>query len=567
MAKVVKKKKKLGRGLGGGFSRGSSSVETSSRRPQFVLKTPQCTDACPNSNNIRNILNSFLTAEKRGVSYDDIIKDAWFTVTEKTPFPAVCGRVCPHPCEDGCNRVAKDSPVSINNIERFIGDYGIENNLKHKKIDDTVYAEKIAVIGAGPSGLSCAYQLARLGYKVTVFEAFPKPGGMLLYGIPSYRLPRNILDAEIDKIKELGVEIKCGTAIGKDIRYDDIKKEYDAIFVGIGAHKGKLLNVEGEDAANVFTGTEFLNRINSGQSVDIGSDVIVIGGGDTAVDAARVARRIGANTTIVYRRTRNEMPAIEEEIEGALEEGIKIEYLVAPLGISKNGDKAVKMKCLRMELGEPDESGRRRPVPIEGTEFEIPATAIISAISQEPDFDGLGNLREGRDWIKVNEIGQVKLNEEPVDNVYAGGDALDLGLAIIAISQGRLAAQTIHERFRGIVHVKEDKPPLVNPEKILLDYYEEKLRNESGKMPVEERFANPDAEITSTLTKEQVIEEALRCMGCGLCFECGTCWSYCQDGAIIKPLIPGVKYKFKLEFCNGCDKCAEQCPCEYIEMH
>ena len=567
MAKVVKKKKKLGSGLGGGFSRGSSAVETSSRRPQFVVKTPQCEDACPNSNNIRKVLNSFLTAEKRGVSYDDIIKDAWYMLTEKTPFPAVCSRVCPHPCEDGCNRGAKDAPGSINQIERFIGDYGIENKLKYERNDDTVYGEKIAVIGAGPSGLSCAYQLARLGYKVTVFEAFSKPGGMLRYGIPAYRLPRNVLDAEIDKIKELGVEIKCSTAIGKDIPYDDIKNKYDAIYVGIGAHKGKLLNIEGEDASNVFTGTEFLNRVNSGESVDVGSDVIVVGGGDTAIDAARMARRAGANTTIVYRRTRNEMPAIEEEIEGALEEGVKIEYLIAPLGLSKDGDKTIRMKCQRMELGEPDESGRRRPVPIEGTEFEIPATAIIAAISQEPDFDGLANLREGRDWIKINESSQITMNEELVDNMYAGGDVLDLGLVVIAINQGRLAAQTMHERFRGIEHVKEDKPPLVKPEKILLNYYEGKSRNEHLKIPVEERFANPDAEITSTLTKEQAIEEALRCMSCGLCFECGVCWSYCQEGAVIKPLRPGEEYKFKLEFCNGCDKCAEQCPCGYIEMH
>ena len=567
MIKVVKKKKKkLGRGLGGGFRRGASSVETSPLRPYYAEKTPPCEDACPNANNIRTILNSFITSEKKGISYDNIIHDAWYTLTEKSPFPAVCGRVCPHPCESACNRNAKDQPVAINNIERFIGDFGIENDLKHKKLHDTAYDEKVAVIGAGPAGLSCAFQLARRGYNVTVFEAFPKPGGMLRYGIPAYRLPRNILDAEIDKIMELGVNIKCCTIIGKDIQYDDIKKEYDVIFVGIGAHKGKPLNVEGEDAANVHTGTEFLNRVNSGQPVDVGTDVIVIGGGDTAIDAARMARRAGANTTILYRRTRNEMPAIEEEIEGALEEGVKIEYLAAPIKISKNDEKMVKMKCRRMELGEPDESGRPRPVPIEGSEFEVAATAIIAAISQEPDFHGLGHLREGRDWIKADESGQVKLRGEPVDSVYAGGDVLDLGLVITAISNGRHAAQTIHERFRGIEHVEDTIPPVIKHDKILLNYYEEKPRNENSKMPVEERFANPDAEIASTLTKDQAIEEALRCFSCASCFDCGVCWSYCQDSAIIKPLTPGEKYKFKLEFCNGCKKCAEQCPCGYIEM-
>ena len=567
MAKVMKKKKKKLGGLGGGMNRGSSGKQTSTRRPEFVSKTPPCEDACPNSNYIRKMLNSFVTAEKRGVPYDDVIHEAWYTLTENSPFLSVCGRVCPHPCESACNRTAKDQPVAINNIERFIGDYGIEKGLKHTKNEETKYDEKVAVIGAGPSGLSCAFQLAKLGYSVKVFEAFPKTGGMLRYGIPAYRLPRNILDAEIGKIEEMGVEIACNTMVGKDIPYEEIKKEYDAIFVGIGAHKGKLLRVEGEDAANVFTGTEFLNRVNSGDPVDVGTDVIVIGGGDTAIDAARMARRVGATTTIVYRRTRTEMPAIEEEIEGALEEGVKIEYLIAPLEIAKDGDKAVSMKCQRMELGEPDESGRRRPVPLEGTEFEIPATAIIAAISQEPEFAPIEEVREGRDWIKIDDGGRVVLKDEPVDSVYAGGDVLDLGLVTVAISQGRLAAQTIHERFRGIEHAPDEKPPVIKSDKILMNYYAEKLRNEQSSLPVDERFADPDAEITSTLTQEQAVEEALRCMSCASCFDCGTCWSFCQDGAIVKPHVHGDKYKFKMEFCQGCDKCAEQCPCGYIEMH
>jgi len=288
-------------------------------------------------------MNSFILAEKKEIPYEDVIRDAWYTLSDTTPLMATCGRVCPHPCETACNRVAKDGAVSINNIERYIGDYGIENNLQHKKAD-TTYDEKVAVIGAGPAGLSCAFQLAKSGYKVTVFEAFAKTGGMLRYGIPAYRLPREILDAEVKKIEDLGVEIKCNTAVGKDIKYEDIQKEYDAIFVGIGAHKGKLLRCPGEDAANVFTGTQFLNVVNSGRPVEIGDNVAVIGGGDTAIDAARMARRLGADTTILYRRTRTEMPAIEEEIEGALEEGVKIEYLVAPVEVIKDGDKGVSVK-------------------------------------------------------------------------------------------------------------------------------------------------------------------------------------------------------------------------------
>ncbi|MFC1555370.1 NAD(P)-binding protein [candidate division KSB1 bacterium] len=565
MAKLVKKKKKKKLG-GSAFSgRGGSSVETSNRRPYYVSKVPPCEEACPNANNIRKVLNSFVTAEKKEIPYDDIIQDAWFTLTEKNPFPAVCGRVCPHPCESSCNRNEKDQSVAINNIERFIGDFGIKNDLKHKK-GEASFSEKVAIIGAGPSGLSCAFQLAKLGYKVTVFEAFDKPGGMLFYGIPAYRLPREILDAEINKIKELGVEIKCNTCIGKDVPYEDLKKDYDAIFVGIGAHKGKLLRVDGEDAANVFTGTEFLNKVNSGKPVEIGNEVLIIGGGDTAIDAARMAKRLGANATIVYRRTRTEMPAIEEEIEGALEEGIKIDYLVAPVNIIKDGDNAVKMVCQKMELGEPDDSGRRRPVPVEGSEYELPCTAIIAAISQEPEFDGLENTREGRDWIKTDKFGQLLMGGQPEDKVFAGGDVLDLGLATIAIFHGRLAAKTIHERFRGIESTEEEKLPVITHDKMMLGYYQEKLRNEVATLPVEKRFDDPDAEIASTLEQDQAVEEALRCMSCASCFDCGTCWSYCQDGAIVKPALAGEIYKFKMEFCKGCDKCAENCPCGYIEM-
>ena len=305
-----------------------------------------------------------------------------------------------------------------------------------------------------------------------------------------------------------------------------------------------------------------LFRSNTGQKVDVGEKVLVIGGGDTAIDAARISRRLGAEVTIVYRRTRNEMPAIEEEIVGAEEEGIIFHFLAAPIEFIKDGDRVIQMKCQQMELGEPDASGRRRPVPIPDSFFNIDTTTVIAAISQEPDFEGMQHLREGRDWIKVDKA--FKTKEE---NVYAGGDALDLGLVTIAIFQGRKAAETIHCNFRGIEPEPEEEMAVATNDKIVFSYYTEKQRAEMLKLSPDERLKELEKEITCTLTEEQVIEESTRCMSCGACFDCGTCWSLCQDQVIHKPLTKFQPYTFKLDLCKGCNKCAEACPCGYIEMY
>ncbi|MFH1726523.1 MAG: NAD(P)-binding protein [Elusimicrobiota bacterium] len=554
--KVVKKKK---RGLGSGRS---SGVETSMQRPKFVEKTPPCTNTCPNQNKIREGLMAVSRAEALGKTYDQALEEAWHTFLETTPFPAVCGRVCPHPCESECNRKGKDGAVGVNNFERFIGDFGLRKKLVPKKLTEEKRTEKIAVVGSGPAGLSCAYHLARRGYPVTVYEAFPKAGGMLRYGIPDYRLPQDVLDGEINRIVDMGVELKCGVVVGKDIPLDEIRKEHKAVFVGIGGHQGKKLRVEGEDAENVFTGTEFLHRINCDEKIDVGDKVVVIGGGDTAIDAARVARRLGAETTILYRRTRTEMPAIHEEIEGALEEDVKIHFLAAPLEISGRNGKAAGMKCQRMELGEPDSSGRRRPVPIEGDTFDLEFSTLIAAVSQEPDFAGLDGLREGRDWIKIDDKGKTK-----EDGVYSGGDNVNLGLVVHAIYQGRVAADSIHEAITGETVPKPPVLPAIKQDKIKLEYHDEKKRAEVKQLPVPERMGGLKAEIAGTLSQDEAIAEAKRCMSCGLCFECGSCWSFCQDGAVIKPLVKNEPYKFKLEFCKGCGKCMDMCPCGYIEMH
>ena len=557
--KVVKKKKK---GLGSLRSSGGSSVETSPLRPKLVEKMPPCGNACPNSNKIRGALMAVSKAEEFGKNLDEQIQRAFYLFLETTPFPSVCGRVCPHPCESQCNRKDKEGAVGINSFERYLGDYGLEHKLAPMKLTEEIRSEKIAIIGSGPAGMSCAYHLARRGFPVTVFEAFPKSGGMLRYGIPDYRLPQVILDAEINRIVDMGVELKANTIIGKDIPYQDLQKEYKAIFVGLGAHKGLKLRVEGEDADNVFTGTDFLHKINSGQTVDVGESVVVIGGGDTAIDAARVARRLGANSTILYRRTKAEMPAIDEEIDGALEEGVRIDFLAAPIEIYKENGRAVGMKCQRMELGEPDASGRRRPVPIDGDTYDLKFTTLIAAISQEPDFKGFENLIEGRDWIKVDE--KFKTKEE---SLFSGGDNINLGLVIDAIYHGRKAAEAINEMITGEVIPQNPPKEIIRLDKMAHGFYEEKQRTGHNEMPVEERLKNLTAEIVKTWSKDEAVGEAKRCMSCGLCFDCGTCWSFCQDNAIIKPVVKGGEYKFKMEFCNGCKKCAENCPCGYIEMH
>ena len=535
-----------------------AGAEISPLRPQYAPKTPPCIGTCPSGVDIRGWLITIAQAEAYGRTNEQAFEIAWGKITERNPFPAVCGRVCPHPCEDACNRKEKEGGVAINALERFIGDFGIEKGLKLSRLSEEQRNEKVAVIGAGPAGLSCAYQLARRGYPVTVFEAFSKPGGMLRYGIPAYRQPRAVLDAEIQRILDLGVELKCGCVVGKDISLEQLRREYRAVFTGIGAHKGLKLGVPGEDAPNVFTGTEFLNRVNSGEEVPVGDKVIVIGGGDTAIDAARVSKRLGAEVTILYRRTRAEMPAIKPEIEGALKEGVAIEFLAAPVEVLRESGLAIGLRSIRMELGEPDKSGRPRPVPKPGTEFDVPATAIIAAISQEPDFGPLPELHQGKDWINADRWGATKM-----DGVFAGGDDIELGLVSIAIAQGRFAAEAIDAHLRGVPLEMPQAPPPIKTEKMKLGWYKPADRHQRPLLPLEQR--GMDTEIEQGLSQEDVIAEAKRCMSCGMCADCETCWMYCSNNCFVR-LPKGEHYKVKLELCNGCKKCAEECPCGYIDL-
>ncbi len=557
-------------------SASGAGSEISPLRPVALEKHPPCIAHCPSGNDIRGWLTTIAEREKLGVSLDDAMATAWRIEVETNPFPSVMGRVCPHPCESECNRKVKDGAVAINTVERTIGDHAIAKALALPRLDvGGPFPEKIAVIGAGPSGLSCAYQLARRGYPVTVFEAFDKPGGMLRYGIPEYRLPRAVLDAEIQRILQLGVELRCGVTIGHGVTLEQLRAEFAVVFIGIGAHKGRSLGIPGEDGPGVYTGTEFLNRANCGTDVEIGEHVVVVGGGDTALDAARVSlrlgsdaaaisRRRGADVTVLYRRTRAEMPAIGSEIDDAIAEGIRLEFLAAPLRVLRDDEGRVRGIAVQvMGLGEPDASGRCRPVPIEGEVFEIAADTVITAVSQEPDWSALGGGTGSGSWLEIDAWGHTD-----VANVWSGGDSVRLGLATISIGQGRKAAESIHATLRGIALPTPANTPTIGPEKLKLDFYEKKPRAVRTVLAPAERLARPKEEVDKGASFEDALTEATRCFSCGLCFGCERCWMYCQNNCFKKVTPPGRGHYYKIDLgvCDGCRKCAEECPCGFLDL-
>jgi NADPH-dependent glutamate synthase beta subunit-like oxidoreductase/Pyruvate/2-oxoacid:ferredoxin oxidoreductase delta subunit len=570
LLKKVDKAKPL-RSLG----HGGGGAGVSALRPVQAVKLPPCTKTCPSENDIRGWLTVIAQRDKAGLTLEQACDRAWEIEVDTNPFPAIMGRVCPHPCEKECNRSHKDGAVSINAVERFIGDWGIKRNLKLPKADVAGFQEKIAVIGAGPSGLSCAYQLARRGYKVTVFESLAKAGGMLRYGIPVYRLPRDIIDTEVKRIEALGVEIRCNTTIGKELTLDSLKRDFAAVYVAIGAHVGKRVGVPGEDGPGVYTGTEFLRLANMDTPPPVGKKVIIVGGGDTAVDAARVClrcgqdaasvtRRMGSEVTILYRRTRKEMPAIEREIEEALEEGIKIEFLAAPAKVIRDSaGKVVKMAVQRMELGEPDASGRRKPVPIEGKIDEIECDTIVAAVSQQPDVKSLGAFQE-KGWLNKDEWGRTG-----TDKLWTGGDNVNIGLATISIGEGRKAAISIHATLRGLSHDVPSRGPDIPYTRIKMDFYEAKERAQRQIAGPEARLQKPYDEIDHGITDADALMEAARCFSCGSCFGCERCWMYCTPSCIKKvstPAKPGDYYTIRLDTCDGCKKCADECPCGFLDM-
>jgi len=529
-------------------------------RPRQSEKLPPCCAGCATGADVRGWIAVIAQREKLGLYEPEAYLQAWRMVTAINPFPATLGRICPHPCQVNCSRKEKDGAVAINALERFLGDWALKQQLDLPRLEQGAKPESIGVIGAGPAGLSFAYQMARRSYRVTIYEKEEKAGGMLYYGIPQYRLPEEVLGAEIRRILDLGVELKLNTAIGRDITVQLLRKRHDVLFLGIGAGRGRKLGITGEEGADVWTGAEYLARLNRGEPIELGVEVVVVGGGNTAVDAARAGRRSGARVTMLYRRTRKEMPAIESEIEDALAEGVRIEYLSAPVEIKRDGGKVRALVVQRMELGEPDNSGRSRPVPVPGSEYEIPAESVIAAVSQEPDWEYLSELDRGTVWVQAAGHGRVE------SGLWAGGDALAPGIAGLAIAQGRQAAEAVHAQLRELEQPRASQRSAVSDKTIKADYHPEKKPATPRRRPVEDRLTQPEAEVQETISREEFLEEVSRCFSCGLCYGCEYCFMYCNAGAFARlgQVGPGAYFALSLDYCEGCGKCIDLCPCGFL---
>ncbi len=480
---------------------------------------PSCRVACPAGVNAQGYI-SLISQGK--------FKEAIEVVRRTMPFLGVCGRVCTHPCEVDCERGKVDEPVAIRSLKRFMADYELRVGREKATPIEKIKKGKVAIIGAGPAGLACAYDLIREGYPVTVFGAAPQAGGLLRYGIPEYRLPKEVVESEISYIEELGVEIKTNTRV-KNLE-NVFNQGYEAIFLGTGAGISQKMGIPGENASGVIHALNFLRQINLGAKVELGERVAVIGGGNAAVDAAGVAKRLGAKeVSIVYRRSRAEMPAVATEVEEAEREGVEINFLTMPVSVLSKDDKLTGLQCIRMELGEPDASGRRRPIPVKGSEFNMDIDNVIIAIGQTVDKTMLPKELEYTNWGTLS-VDPVTLQTN-IEGVFAGGDVVAGSADIIgAIAAGKEAAISI-ERYLGGADLKEGRPtPVKQVKEVSKEGVEIKAR---CTMPVLEPEKRKDfAEVELGFNEKMAIEEAKRCLNCGVCSECLECVKACEPKAI-----------------------------------
>lgn len=513
-------------------------------RPFYTTRQAPCISACPLGQDIPY----YLTAIS-----DGRLNEAWQRMLAANPFPAVCGRVCHHPCEQNCNRQDYDEPLGIHFLERFLGDWGIKRGGDIKKAEPK--KEKIAVIGAGPAGLSCAYFLARDGYKVEVFEAMPEPGGMLRYGIPEYRLPRKILLQEIKRIEKLGVEIKTGVKFGTHFGWEDLKP-FAAIFLATGAHIDQKLKIPGSELKGIYTGLEFLKEVHNQKNPSLGKKVIVLGGGNTAIDSARVALRLGSKVTLVYRRTREEMPAIKEEVEEAIKEGVEFIFQAAPLKIVGQKGKVKGVEFGKTKPGKVTGKGKGIPEIIKGTNFVMAADNLILAIGERPDFSYLpAEIRTEGNLILTDAWGKTNL-----PGVFAGGDlATGAGYVSAAIASGKRAARAVNQYLRKESNdLNVSSSEKVSLEKINLDYFLPSSRVKVPVLPLKTRQKS-FAEVYKGISEEQARKEAARCFSCGNCIQCNVCLMVCPDVAI-SFVQDKNEYLIDYDHCKGCGICAIECP-------
>jgi len=513
------------------------------RRPVYLDLLPPCNAACPAGEDIQGWL-AFAQAGR--------YEDAWRRLVRDNPMPAVLGRVCYHPCESACNRLRLDSAVSIHPVERFLGDRALE---EHWAFDPPPppSGKRVLVVGAGPSGLSAAYHLARLGHDVEIRDAGPEPGGMMRYGIPSYRLPRDVLAAEIARIEALDVRIVCDHQV-RDLAAEQRDGGFDAVFVAVGAHLSKRVDIPAREAAHLVNAVALLRDVASGGRPALGRRVAVYGGGDTAMDAARVARRLGADdATIVYRRTRGRMPAHAEEVEEAEREGVRFTWLRTIAGID-----GAEVTVEVVELGE---DGVPRPT---GRFETLTADTVVLALGQVSESGFLRSV-EG---VEFTADGTVVVSPSLMTGhpgVFAGGDMVPAERTVtVGIGHGKKAARHIDAYLRGAEVLLPRKHDVATFDLLHPWYLSEAPQGAQPVRPPDERAAD-FAEVVGGLDTAEATYEARRCLSCGNCFECDGCLGACPEDAVVK-LGVGLRYEFDHGRCTGCGTCADQCPVHAIEM-
>jgi NADPH-dependent glutamate synthase beta subunit-like oxidoreductase len=526
-----------------GSSRANKTGSWRTERAVYTNRMPPCNDACPAGENIQSWLYE---AEEGAEGYER----AWRKIMVDNPFPAIMGRVCYHPCETACNRGQLDEAVGINSVERFLGDEAIRQGWT-MSVDVPSSGKRVLVVGAGPSGLSAAYHLARRGHAVTVKEAAPAAGGMMRFGIPKYRLPRDVLDAEIERLLALGITLETGTEV-TDVM--EVRDEFDAVFLAVGAQIGRRAYIPAGSAAHVLDAVTMLHDVETGERPLLGRKVAVYGGGNTAVDAARTARRLGADeAVVVYRRTRDRMPAHESELTEAEDEGVLIKWLTTIKQVE-----AGKLVVERMEL---DESGFPQPT---GVLDELEADSLVLALGQETDLSLLERVPG-----LVIEDGVVAVGPDLMTGcpgVFAGGDMVpDARSVTVAVGHGRRAARQIDAWLSGSAPEPAARPTLATFDTLNTWYYSEAPR---AHRPVLERARRESTfdEVVLGHDEGTALLEARRCLSCGNCFSCDNCYGVCPDNAVIKLGRPGEEYLIDLDYCKGCGLCVAECPSGAIQM-